>query len=351
MIEKIFYDEIIKECSGKTLVIGDFKPTIFFDVKILEDEIDTTKKDEINPKPILYIKNKKHFFKALEEYISLAIAFYYNGVVSHDNVKSLMVYVFSNATWDDLNNPVKFLELRKSFLTNSINPSNVKRSVIGYDGTIIIDKLSPILEAPYSFKVVIQDGEHKYEFPNIIYGIDNGSVYVYAMQNKFLHNNSLKKKINRLLFRINEGFIDDSISDVFNSKDVSMSFVASLIIFIDYLKKISISKIVVPVNLPIRYNSHYESYNRRINYYSKKYTDDEFVAYKAELEKKNKAYDDNVIMKLIRTFNRISVQGDVLKINNYPFTCGSELSLSINYDGNFYNQFCNELFNGFSKSK
>ena len=108
MIEKIFYDEIIKECSGKTLVIGDFKPTIFFDVKILEDEIDTTKKDEINPKPILYIKNKKHFFKALEEYISLAIEFYYDGIVSHDNVKSLMVYVFSNATWDDLNNPVNF---------------------------------------------------------------------------------------------------------------------------------------------------------------------------------------------------------------------------------------------------
>ena len=33
MVEKIFYEEIILECSSKTLSIGDYYPTIFFDVK------------------------------------------------------------------------------------------------------------------------------------------------------------------------------------------------------------------------------------------------------------------------------------------------------------------------------
>lgn len=352
MVEKIFYEEIILECSSKTLSIGDYYPTIFFDVKILEDNIDTSLKDEINPKPKLIINNKKEFIKALESYVKKGIDFYYNGDFSHDNVKSLIAYVLSNATNNDLVNPVSFLRLRESFLNENYELyNNLERNFLGYSGTMKLKKLSPMLEAPYSFALELNDEEHSYVLPNIIFGISDDTAYIYAIQNKFLENNPLRKKINRLLFKINDGFSSDDISSVFNAKDVSMSFVASIVTFIDYLKKIGIEKIIVPINLPIRYNSHYESFNRRINYAIIKYSDDEFNSYKEDLEKQNKAYDDNTIMKLVRTFYRVAMQGDVLKINKYPFECGSNLCMKINKYGSFNNDFLNELFNNSLKRK
>lgn len=212
-------------------------------------------------------------------------------------------------------------------------------------------KLSPMLEAPCSFALELNDEEHNYVLPNIIFGISYDTAYIYAIQNKFLENNPLRKKINRLLFKINDGFLSNNESDIFNAKDVSMPFVASIVIFIDYLKKIGIEKIIVPVNLPIRYNSHYESFNRRINYAISKYSDDEFNSYKEHLEKQNKAYDDNTIMKLVRTFYRVAMQGDVLKINKYPFECGSNLCMKINKYGSFNNDFLNDIFNNSLKRK
>ncbi len=346
MVEKIFYEEIILECSSNNLTISDLKPTIFFDVKIKEDNIDTCLLNTINPKPILVINDKFDFFKELKNYVSKGIEFYYNGNKSHDNVKSLIAYVFANATTQELNNPVFYLKLRTSFLetSNEMVNDNFVKNMLGYDGTIRINKLKPFLEAPYSFSYELKDGENKYVFPNIVFGISKNTAYVYAIQNKFLENNPLKKKINRALFKIDAGFSDESDSDVFNARDVSMSFVAVLIVFINYLTEIGIEKINVKVNLPIRYNSHYESYNRRIKYGINHYFDDEFVKYKEKLDKENKAYDDNVIMKLVRTFYRVIVQGNVLKINKYPFIYDSDFVLTINKEGSFYNDFCNELF-------
>lgn len=347
MIEKIFYEEIIPECSSDTLTIKELKPTISFDVKIKEDNIDTCFLDMVNPKPVLVINDKTAFFKELEKYVSKGIKFYYNGDKSHDNVKSLIAYVLANASTHDLVNPVPYLQLRTSFLdvNNEITDCIFKKDLLGYDGIIKINKLKPFLEAPYSFSYELKDEESKYVFPNVIFGINKDTAYVYAIQNKFLENNPLRKKINRMLFKIGAGFSDESDSDVFNARDVSMTFVAVLIVFTNYLIKIGIEKISVKVNLPIRYNSHYESYNRRIDYAINRYCDDEFIKYKDKLEKENEAYDDNTIMKLIRTFYRVVMQGDVLKIDRYPFIYGSEFVLAINKEGRFYNEFCNELFN------
>lgn len=351
MIEKIFYEEIIPECSSKKLVVGDFRPTVFFDVNILGENTNTFFKDEINPKPIIVINNKEEFNRALNEYVLAGINFYYDGAATHDNIKSLIVYVFSNATSEDLVDPVPFLKLRKNFFDYIPSDKSIKKEVLGYDGKITINKLRPYLEAPLSFEFEINSEEHTYALPNIIFGINNETAYIYAIQNKFLGNNPLRKKINRQLFKINADFTDDSDSEIFNARDVSMPFVASVIIFIDYLKYLDIEKIIVPVNMPIRYNSHFESYKRRIDYAMAKYTDDEFLNYKNKLEKENAVYGDNTTMKLIRTFNRVSSAGNVLKIKKYPFIGDSKMYLSINKEGNFYNDFCNELYTAKSKNK
>ncbi len=151
MIEKIFYEEITPECSKKTLSVGDFKPTIFFNVKFLEENNDVLLNESINPKPVLVINNKEEFNKALRDYVLSGIKFYYDGVISHDNIKSLIAYVFSNTTQEDLVNPVLFLNLRKSFFDFVPSDYNIKKDVLGYDGKIIISKLKPFLEAPFSF--------------------------------------------------------------------------------------------------------------------------------------------------------------------------------------------------------
>ena len=195
MIEKIFYDEILPECSSSKLVIGDFSPTIFFDVKIEEENINTFKKDVINPKPILVINNKREFNKALNEYVVRGIDFYYKGVINHDNIKSLIAYVFSNATNEDLANPVLFLKLRKAFFDFIPSVNSIKKNILGYDGKISINKLKPNLEAPLSFEVEVNNEEQIYIFPNIIFGINEDTAYIYAIQNKFLENNSLRKKL------------------------------------------------------------------------------------------------------------------------------------------------------------
>ena len=59
----------------------------------------------------------------------------------------------------------------------------------------------------------------------------------------------------------------------------------------------------------------------------------------------HKYYDDNTILKLIRNFYRLQSQGDVLKINKYPFMDGSILSININKNGMFNNEILNELLN------
>ena len=343
MIKDIFYNEIINECASNNLKIGNDTPAIMFDTIIREEKIDTTEKNNI--KPTLVINNTSSFFFSLENYVNKAILFYYDGIITHDNIKSLICYAFSNATDFDLSNPVLYLNLRSSFLNNDISCPIIYKNILGYDSIITIKKEKAILEAPYSFSCKLKYFDVEYEFPNIFFGISNDTCYIYAIQNKFKEKNELQKKINRLLYKINDGYEFNCDNDLLNPNDVTMSFLAIITIFINYLNELDICKINVVINLPIRYNAHYESYRRRLEYNKKVLDNDSFIKYKDNLDLKNKYYDDNTIMKLIRNFYRLQSQGDVLKINKYPFMDGSSLSININKDGMFNNELLNELLN------
>lgn len=343
LIKDIFYNEIINECALNNLKIGNNTPAIMFDTIIREEKINTTEKNNI--KPILVINNTASFFSALEDYINKAIVFYYDGVITHDNIKSLVCYVLSNATDFDLSNPVSYLNLRSNFLNYDISYPIIYKNILGYDSVIRIKKEKAILEAPYSFSCKLKYLDTEFEFPNIFFGISIDTCYIYAIQNKFREKNELQKKINRLLYKINDGYEFNCDSNFLNPNDVTMSFLAIITIFINYLNELGIYKINVPVNLPIRYNAHYESYRRRLEYNKEVLDNDDFIKYKDDLDLKNKYYDDNTIMKLIRNFYRLQSQGDVLKINKYPFLEGSILSININKDEMFNNELLNELLN------
>ena len=90
--------------------------------------------------------------------------------------------------------------------------------------------------------------------PHICTGIYENKAYIYAVQNHeyFLDENSqkFKKKINRLLYKVNENFKDsvenDNMNNPQNISGISPSAIISLSIVLGLLKSHNISNIEVP---------------------------------------------------------------------------------------------------------
>lgn len=342
LVNKIFYEEIVPECANRTLSIGDFSPTLYFKTQINYDYKLTDK--DINPDPILIINNKEEFDKFLCKYAKIAVDFYANGHITHDNLKYVMSLVFANASDYELSNPIMYLDRRIKMLENNLLFEK-QTKFLNYDAKTEIVKANVVLEAPYIFKTTIFNEEDSYMLPNIMFGICDDTAYVYAIQNKFKEKNKLQKKINRLLFKFNDGFKEEEKDELLNGTDVTMSFIASILTFINYLNENNISKIKIMPQMPIRYNSHYESYNRRLSHFKEVYTDEEFIDYKNLHDDINKSYDDNIYMKIIRTFYRMSMQGDVINMNYSLVSLIDGLDININSDGSFNNDLYNEIYN------
>ena len=340
LIENVFYNEIIPECKNGNLKLRDFSPAIKFDT-IIENN-----KQELDYKnPILVINDKKRFNAYLTSYVKKAIMFYYNGNFTKDNIKAVLAYAFINATSTELSNPILYLNRRINFFDYELDNYYKEDNFNSYKVFFEVNKTIPLLEAPYVFKTRITDGNDEYFLPQLYFGIDNDTAYVYAIQNKNKNSDDkLRKKINRMLFKFNNKYVDDNDSALFNGKDVTMSFIATIIFFLRFLKESSINKLKVVIGMPIRYNSHYEAYERRLKYHISKMSKEEYEAYKNSLDISNKAYDDNVNMKLIRNFYRVSQMGDVLKITDLPLQIDSTLSAYVNNDGTFKNDLCNLIY-------
>ena len=332
----IFYNEIIGEMEEGTLSIGDLKPAIKLSFKE-------------NNHSYVKINDKRTFDKALISYVKKSISFYYNDIYSYINIKSAISYVFANITLNDYDNIENYLNLRSSFLDENYN-EEVNDSFLGYASNISITRSKDFLEAPGCFKYTITDGENIFELPTIYYGIKDDCAYVYAIQNKNKNNNNLQKKINRLLYKINEGYSEENYDETLNGRDIPMSFAASLILFIKYLKTKNINGIKLIGNMPVRHKAHIESNNRRLNYHKKIYTDQEYVEYEKEIERKNDVYN-NVHKRLFRTFYRVLKEGNVLSVIPPDEVISSNFNFSINYNGKFNNDFCNQLFKPNNKIK
>lgn len=332
----IFYNEIIGEMEEGTLSIGDLKPAIKLSFKE-------------NNHSYVKINDKSAFDKALISYVKKAVKFYYNDVFSYINIKSAISYVFANITISDYDNIENYLNMRTRFL-NYDYEEEISDSFLEYSSKISISKSKDFLEAPGCFKYTILYDSSLFELPTIYYAVDGNCAYVYAIQNKNKYKNNLQKKINRLLYKINNGYIEENYDEILNGKDITMSFVASLILFIKYLKMKDITEIKLITNMPVRHKAHIESNNRRLNYHKKKYNDEEYNDYKKEIERKNDVYN-NVHKKLLRTFYRVLKDGNVL--NAFPSNelISSTINFNINYNGSFNNEFCNQLLEHNSKIK
>jgi len=228
----VFYDILIKEAAlGR--VDCFFKYNMRFDTVIREDNIKLVGNNLDNNLvvPTLVINNKKEFDSLLVEYVNLALNFYsescYCDEIRESNYldnnnklgispeKLIITLLWSNATIEDFNDPCTFLKKRISFFElNELEKYLQERivgysEILGYDLEIKIVKNGLENETPYALKcyLVKPNGGRIYEFPSVYFGVFDGIGYVYAIQNSKsrLINEGHSKKVDRLLYKVNEG--------------------------------------------------------------------------------------------------------------------------------------------------
>lgn len=358
----IFYNEIIKEASTGS-VDADITYNILFNTYIPEENIDIKSNIKLDNVmiPTLYIKNKRLFDELLSTYLKLAVNFYDDknyyiditeNTFNYYKVKTLLSILWSNATYEDFNDPINFLRRRITFFKNNLTDYN-NWCNLGYsenlNSNIKVKNTKSNLrnETPYKLEIYLDSVDGKYELPNIYYGIENNKVYIYAIQNKKnanIENNSFQKFIKRKLYAINEGLDVKSETfenyDIGNLKDVTPSFLLALNIAIGLFAK-NIDKIIVPSISIVRWN------DKEIMFDKKSRAIENFD-YIGEQEK-HEYIQSNLTEKLIRTFLRLSYHINGIEVENYPQELDSSLQLKVEEIQDINNEMLRETFNLASK--
>lgn len=354
----IFYNEIIKEASTGS-VDADITYNILFNTIIPEENINITSNIKLDNVlvPTLVIKNKKLFDELLSAYLDLALNFYNDNnyyIETTENtfyyykVKTILSILWSNATYEDFNDPINFLRKRISFFKNNLEEYNTLTD-LGYsnilNSNIKVKNTKSNLrnETPYKLEIVLDNNDSIYELPNIYYGICNNDLYIYAIQNRKnvnIENNSFQKFIKRKLYSINDGLDIKNETfenyDIGNLKDVTPSFLLALNIIIGIFKGRDIENVIVPFIMYIRWNDKeimFDKKERKIEGFDK-----------LSEQTKHEYIQSNLTEKLIRTFLRLSYHSDGIEIENYPFELDSSLKLKIGDIKSFNNELLDETY-------
>lgn len=332
-ILKIFYDEIVKEAKTGTIDCFFIYNILFETIINHEGNVEEIKRDDRVIVPVLNISNPVEFNKLLIEYVNIALEFYQdsnylNEVISTsltNNInipreKVILALLWSNATIDDFQNPLDFLRKRIEFIKNYQEIEHFSSYNEDLQGTIKIEIVKDELynETPSQMIITaINSDNEQYEFPRIKFGVSDNTVYFYAMQRKEEVKNSYGKKINRTLYKVNEGLTDDAL------KDVSVSFVVALSIALNYFKSVGINKINVESILLSRWNAKREMYNKKKE---KGYISEEDYQILVE---KQMHIQSNLTEKFLRTFLRVASLYDDINITSIPFDVDSALHLEM----------------------
>ena len=338
----IFYNNIIPEATtGRinclTYYNIAFSTNIVEEAKIYSCDIDN---DNLLI-PTLMIKNKLEFDRLLIEYVNLALKFYSDNNFDEDILnnkiydndmkickeKVILALLFANATIEDFNNPIDFLKRRIDFIYNYLTGNKDFGYCDVFNGnlSLVIEKDTINNETPYQMviKCTSNDGD-QFIFPKIKFGIGDDTVYIYAIQNRGNENNSFCKKINRVLYRVGEGFNADMDENSENLKDITASFLVSLNIAISYLFNNGYDKIIVPSLLVERWNAKNISNTLKIKI---KNLDDDSAR---ELFDDQDYIQQNLTNKLIRTFLRLGCHYNNIDVLSFPYEVDSCLHIGIN---------------------
>ena len=329
-ILEIFYNNVVVEAMN-----GRINCLSYYNIAFSTEIVDKGIKYSCNIDdsglliPTLIIKDKNEFDRLLVEYVNLAMNFYNDSNFDdeildyklYDNEnricreKVILSLLFANATIEDFNNPIEFLKRRIDFMYNDLSGNYDFGYMDMFKGnlSLSIDKDIINNETPYQmiFKVKSMNGE-EFIFPKIKFGISDGIVYIYAIQNKMNKDNSFCKKINRCLYKVGEGYTDtDSYEGEKNLKDITASFLVSLNMAISYLYNNGYNNIVVPSILIERWNA--KRISNLIKIRIKKMDDNSAN----EMITNQDYLQQNLTNKLIRTFLRLGCHYNNIDVSFY----------------------------------
>lgn len=322
---KNIFDEFIKEASAGE-VNAYFTYNIIFETVIHNNKITSCEVREGTLIPCLNIKNLDEFNNLLEVYVSKALNFYDLSSFEGDDrekVKMIIASLFANATFDDFASPIDFLNRRIEFFDNS-KEENLKSAFIPSlksTLTVSITKDKIYNETPYELQSYFKSDDEMFRLPEIKFGIAHDTLYVYAIQNSVQEKTSYVKKINRALYKVNDGFSDVSTAEL---KDVTASFLVVGSVILSYIQSKNISKIKISSMLIERWNAKRIAISKKAKYknLSSEETDN--------LLKEQERIQSNLTEKFLRTFLRLSEQFNNVRIISYPYDTDSYLTLSLN---------------------
>jgi hypothetical protein len=244
------------------------------------------------------------------------------------------------------------LKKRIALIDDMVMTKYLDRQVIGYSkilgGDIEVGVVKNKLEneTPYSFMIFLKDvnGEYMYEFPRVYAGTCYDDGYVYAIQNARdkITNDKYRKKVDRKLYKVNEGF--DVKNDTYDEYLVAANIVMG-IFRSNGIDKVSVSSILIE-----RWNSKMIVLDYNRNRLEKKNVSEEEI--NEILGKKNSEYlkiQSNLTEKFIRIFRRLDYHHMGVNVVSYPYETGDNMSICLDRDDYCDNELLNETyFNSYS---
>ena len=370
LIEEIFFNQVLPSLKNGSIEIPIYNTNSngdIFTFNVLVDDY-----DETSPY-YLCIQDKEKLVNSLYEYMKIMLSndSSINKQNIYDKIKYYLTLVWVNATYEDLRNPVQFIQKYIDFNNNPLfedeftYASNIE-SLNDADIDVIIKREPANMETPYSFNAQINlfddDKENSYYLPSICYGISGDICYIYSVQNSgmFASNPEFEKKIKRLLYKMNENVSShesedfkeykrlekqgNNMEDEFypeNISDVSVSAILALTVFMDSLNDMGIKNIKVVPFLPIRYKNKEDAYEKKYQLKLKQLKVDEIKELKQlkvdeikelkqNLEEKRLLIQSNLTNKFIRDFMRLKHHFNGIDILSYPMEIDEYLSININ---------------------
>ena len=334
------WKELIKEASTGKIIIDQEEWPIAFNTIIQEDgKVKEEYRGDYNFSTLI-IKEEEIFSKLLEEYIQLELEKNRKTVpffkeIEKNKIKWLMAYLLVNATTEDFENIEDYIRRRIHFLKDNTFEYLKEGIQIETGNTLLNSKLriqkietSTSMETPNRIEMSLMKESNEeileYELPNIYYGIEGDTCYIYSMQTKkkkrdsSLAEEKYQKQINILLYKLNQGTEEERDYEEESIMDVTHSFVFALNIFTSILmKEEKIKKIKVVSYLPVRYASRFNTAN---HYEEEK---------KEQLLNRNDTIQENLTNKLIRTMRRVAYHDKRLKIESYPYEQDEFLTIKL----------------------
>ena len=387
----MFLTEVLPQAATGKIPVGNIKYNIGFNTLLSVDgKQKLIKIDEHDTLPTIEIKNLSSFSEALINYVNEANKKNIlwttppDDITNADYLKYYLSLIWGNLTDEDAKAPIRYLEKYINFIKDQSFSEYDEKTEIGIiknleNSTLEIKRVPQPghFETPYIMEVRLTkkyDDNRKliFDLPDIRYAVetdsdDNKVGYIYAVQKQRKKpdyqytkdyreaNEKYKKKINRLLYKIQEG-VFESETDEFkehknsnndnyyteNITDVSQSALVSLSVIFALMKNEGISKVKAIDYLPIRCHSKEQSYKGHIEFLKSMGADEQEISEHEVVQYHEHMHiQKNITDKFLRNFRRLDHHFDNIDIPILPGEFGSFMHININNPKNKNN--CDNL--------